>query len=209
MGSPSDLSHSRRTIWMKLLAGQAAGAGPRPPRPLPTPPRAHRLGLDGGCRRDERRGGRLPRRRPRPLPGPGRPLSLPRRGQGHLPKPNQPRATRTKFFVRIGIGTKPLNDAERARFVLQRWGPDGPGVRTRRIARPSLGCRQPALSTAVHTDGANCVDVRSRLGVVTVQALGESVRRVRRANPPRQRGGHPDQSLQRRRPQRSRGSGPP
>ena len=39
-------------------------------------------------------------------------------------KPNQPKETRTEFFVRIGNGTKALSDAERTRFTLQRWGPN-------------------------------------------------------------------------------------
>jgi type I restriction enzyme, R subunit len=37
-------------------------------------------------------------------------------------KPNEPKETRTEFFVRIANGTRPLNSVEREKYILKRWG---------------------------------------------------------------------------------------
>ncbi len=40
-------------------------------------------------------------------------------------KPNEPKETRTEFFVRVANGTKALNSVEREKYIAQRWGSGG------------------------------------------------------------------------------------
>jgi type I restriction enzyme R subunit len=41
-------------------------------------------------------------------------------------KPNQPKETRTEFYVRVANGTKALHSVEREKYIAQRWPPSTP-----------------------------------------------------------------------------------
>lgn len=71
----------------------------------------------------------LSRRWTRPLSLQVDPAGFPVDATVTYQKPNQPKETRTEFFVRIANGTKALGEAEREKFIVQRWGKKQTGIR--------------------------------------------------------------------------------